>query len=390
LDNVTHTLFAVTLARTPLGRAGRGATAAIVIASNAPDIDFVSALGGGTATYMRWHRGSTHGPLGVVGLGLVTAALVWSWLRVSDARHVDGARGFSRAPASFAMLAAVSMIAVAMHILMDLPTSYGTRLLSPFDGHWYAFDWMPIIDVYLLIALAAGLAFGLRSDAARQRNAALVLAIMAANYGMRATAHHQALELAPRLFGPTLPERCVNAPDTSAPLDRWPKTQNSEPRTLNPEPRTLNPEPRTLNPTRCLVEIAALPTFLSPFDWRIVAQMSNAYEIHDVNILDSRFREPAAAGEVFWRQTIRYPNVWTPAVVQAARSPLGQIFLGFSRFPAARAFTDNRGVTIVRFSDIRFAAGLIALEQPVRQETPFSVTMRIDANGTVIDEAFGR
>jgi kynurenine formamidase len=39
MDNLTHTLFAVTLARTPLGRAGRGATAALILASNAPDID---------------------------------------------------------------------------------------------------------------------------------------------------------------------------------------------------------------------------------------------------------------------------------------------------------------------------------------------------------------
>ena len=46
MDNVTHTLFALTLARTPLGR-GRGTTAALVLASNAPDVDIVAALGGG-------------------------------------------------------------------------------------------------------------------------------------------------------------------------------------------------------------------------------------------------------------------------------------------------------------------------------------------------------
>src|SRR4051794_20065708 len=46
MDNVTHTLFALTLARTPLGRAGRGTTAALVLASNAPDIDIVATIGG--------------------------------------------------------------------------------------------------------------------------------------------------------------------------------------------------------------------------------------------------------------------------------------------------------------------------------------------------------
>src|SRR5580704_11925048 len=55
MDNVTHTLFGLTLARTPLGRAGRGATAALVLASNAPDIDVV-ATARGAPSYLTWRR----------------------------------------------------------------------------------------------------------------------------------------------------------------------------------------------------------------------------------------------------------------------------------------------------------------------------------------------
>jgi len=43
MDNLTHTLFGLTLARTPLGRAGRGTTAALILASSAPDIDIIAA-----------------------------------------------------------------------------------------------------------------------------------------------------------------------------------------------------------------------------------------------------------------------------------------------------------------------------------------------------------
>src|SRR5438067_2879918 len=86
MDNLTHTLFGLTLARTPLGRAGRGTTAALVLASNAPDIDIVTTAGG-VLGYLRWHRGPTHGPLGVVGLGLVTAGLVWVGRRFLDRRR---------------------------------------------------------------------------------------------------------------------------------------------------------------------------------------------------------------------------------------------------------------------------------------------------------------
>src|SRR5262245_31418093 len=134
MDNVTHTLFALTLARTPLGRGGRGTTTALVLASNAPDIDIVSTAGG-ALTYLKWHRGPTHGPLGVVGLGLLVAGLVWAGHRLRDMRSLR--KDASRA-ASFATLAMVSMVGALLHILMDLPTSYGTRLLSPFDWHWYA------------------------------------------------------------------------------------------------------------------------------------------------------------------------------------------------------------------------------------------------------------
>src|SRR5690242_15808647 len=77
VDNVTHTLFALTLARTPLGRAGRGATAALVIASNAPDADIVTASRG-ALSYLTWHRGPTHGLLGVVGLGIASGGLAWA------------------------------------------------------------------------------------------------------------------------------------------------------------------------------------------------------------------------------------------------------------------------------------------------------------------------
>ena len=373
LDNVTHTLFGVTLARTPLGRAGRGATAALVIASNAPDIDALSLVRG-TSTYMHWHRGPTHGPLGVVGLGLASAAIAWAWerLRTDDRRRpTDAAEA-----APFLTLAAVAMLGVALHILMDLPTSYGIRWLSPFDWRWFAFDWMPIVDIYLLVALAAGLFFGRQSPEARRRNAAIVFMVMAANYGLRGVAHHEAIALAPRLFGPTLPATCASAPDTSSILDHWPRS---------------SPEPRIPNPVRrCLVEVAAIPTFLSPLDWRVIAQASNSYDVRDVNLTDARFRAPAAPDEVLWRQTVRYPNVWTAEALHAASAPLGQVFLGFSRFPAARSFTDPSGVTTVRFLDMRFAAGLVALEQPVRRPQPFSATIRLSPDGAVVAESLGR
>jgi hypothetical protein len=233
------------------------------------------------------------------------------------------------------MLAAVSMIAIVCHVLMDLPTSYGTRLLSPFDWHWFAVDWMPIVDIYLLMALAAGLVFGRGSSDARRRNAAIVLVVMAANYGVRAVAHHQALALAPRLFGPTLPQPCPDSAPATAVIDVWPQARPST------ETATASPA------RRCLVEVAAMPTFFSPFSWRVIARFSNAYEVHDVNLFDARFRSPASESEVFWRRAVRYPNIWTDATSRAASTPTRR------RSPRVRWTTATTTPSSVAATEIR-------------------------------------
>jgi len=372
LDNLTHTLFGATLARTPLGRAGRGTTAALIIASNLPDIDIVTTAGG-SISYLQWHRGPTHGPIGIVGLGLVTAAIVSVAYRIIDSRRRDPTTERAGV-APFGMLAIVSTIGVLLHVLMDVPTSYGVRILSPFSWRWFAVDWMPIIDIWLLIVLMAGLFFGLRSPAAKRRNGAIVLTVMAVVYGIRAAAHHQALALAPRVLGPTLPQRCDPATARSGVIDVWPRGPVAMPVLAAGK--------------RCLVEIAAIPEFIGPFSWRIIAQMSNSYEIYQLDLLDARLRA-ADSGSVFWRHVRRYPNIWTPVVEEAGSSRLGRIFLGFSRFPAARSVVDAEGVTTVRWTDVRFVFGIGPVDQPRRGPDMFTATVRIDADGKVVDEHLG-
>jgi membrane-bound metal-dependent hydrolase YbcI (DUF457 family) len=379
MDNVTHTLFALTLARTQLGRAGRGTTTALVLASSAPDIDIVTSARG-AVSYLQWHRGPTHGPLGVVGLGLLTAAVVWGGRTWWDKRH-PGREG--PPDASLGMLIALSMLAIVFHIAMDLPTSYGTRFLSPFDWHWYGVDWMPIVDVYLLIALATGLLLGAKGEAARRRNATLILLFMTANYGLRAAGHHQALELAPRLFGPVLPRPCDVAERPTSGLDRWPRNESAA------ATASHDGTDGSAQPSRCLVEIAAMPNFTSPFRWRVIAQLSDAYELHDVDLLDSRFSDPASIREAFWRLSLRYPDQWTPSVFQAATTRVGQIYLGFSRFPAARSIVDQGGFATVRFSDMRFVGGAVGLDQPAVRTNLFTARIRIAPDGTILLQQFG-
>jgi membrane-bound metal-dependent hydrolase YbcI (DUF457 family) len=378
MDNLTHSLFALTLARTPLGRAGRGATTALVLASNAPDVDIVATVGG-TLGYLEWHRGPTHGPFGVVLLGLAAAALVWFGRWIVDSRRAAEYR-------SFGSLAAVSIVGVLGHVLMDLPTSYGTRLLSPFLWRWYGFDLMPIIDPYLLAALAAGLLAGRGSAAWRGRHAAIVLVFMMANYGVRAYSHGRALDIAPQAFGPALPAPCDEGRhegdrESNAPMpwiDRWPRDRAGETRS----------GPQPLRAARCLIELAAFPDFLSPFRWRLLAHTSSAYEIRDVDILDRRAQGPASSDDAPWRLSLHVPNHWTPAVHRAAASEVGRVFLGFSRFPAVRT-TTHAGVTTVRWDDLRFNPRPRPRPQNDPRGSFFSATVRINQAGVVIEQTLG-
>ena len=132
-----------------------------------------------------------------------------------------------------------------------------------------------------------------------------------------------------------------------------------------------------------------MPDLGSPFRWRLIAQLSNAYEVRDVNLLDTVFRMPTGAGAM-WRLTLRYPNQWAPAVVRAAGTRVAQAFLGFSRFPAALSFVDRDGITTVRWTDVRFSSGPRPPGAPSDSVANlFTATVRIAADGRILDAQLG-
>ena len=101
-----------------------------------------------------------------------------------------------------------------------------------------------------------------------------------------------------------------------------------------------------------------------------------------MDLLDARLKEPEGERDRFWRMSARYPDAWTPPVFRAAATPVARVFLGFSRFPAARAFVDPEGEATVRWNDMRFAGGLFSLASP-RRPDPFTVTVRLAPDGSI-------
>jgi hypothetical protein len=314
----------------------------------------------------------------------------------------------------------VSMIAVLFHVLMDLPTSYGTRPLSPFVWTWFAEDWEPIVDVYLLAILGAGLWFGRARfqkgrSPALARNAAVALTLMIVNYTVRGVAHHEAILRAPQVFGAQLPRPCDGAVPPHSPIERWPfdspalaqgrpsnspalaqGTPSNSPALTQGRPSNSPAlaqgrpfdlaAPAANNSGRCLIEIAAMPDFVSPFRWRLIAHVSNAYEVRTVDLLSGAGSRKTTSDVRL--VAIHYPNVWTPPVVTAARAPTAQVFLGFSRFPAARSIVAADGASTVRWTDLRFVSDL-APGIRERAGSLFGATIQVSPEGTILSERLG-
>jgi membrane-bound metal-dependent hydrolase YbcI (DUF457 family) len=336
VDNLTHTLFGWTLARAGVGRGVPYPTATLILASNAPDADIVTVLSGGIE-YLAAHRGPTHGPLGVVGLGLATAGLVWAWARWRGRRQHASPGVPSGAFVRWWTLATIGVLG---HVLMDLPTAYGTRLLSPFASTWFALDWMPIVDVYLWLALSAALVAG-RVTGRRTRAAFVGLALLTGDYVARAALHHRALAQGAGFDAAGVAAPCATAP------------------TLVAHPGS--PAARPAGPDACLTA-AALPTFVSPFTWRIVRQSAGGYEISDRSVF---------AASTPQRST-RLTSDIGPEVTRARSTRAGQVYFDFARFPIARV--TRTPAAAVRLYDARFV-GVPANDS--LGDTPTALSIRI-------------
>jgi inner membrane protein len=131
MDNITHTLVGLMLARTGLEKTTVRGTAMMMLAANAPDIDGIFWFD--RLRYMEYHRGYPHALPFVPLLALLPMALV-------------------RAKFSWRSYVA-AMVGVLSHPLIDWTNPFGTRLLLPFTDHRYRLDINNLIDVWVWLLL---------------------------------------------------------------------------------------------------------------------------------------------------------------------------------------------------------------------------------------------
>jgi inner membrane protein len=322
MDNLTHTLTGLMLSRAGFNRFTPRASVLLMLAANAPDIDTIAFLGGAT-TYLDWHRGPTHSLLlAPLMAGLVTLVV-----------------GMVRRPPGFpwgkAFLAALA--GVVSHCLLDWTNIYGIRLLAPWSKHWFRLDSVPVVDIWIWAILLLAVAW--------PALAKLVSSEIGARRGRPGTgmARFALVFLLAYDFGRwTLHGRAVE---------------------------TLNAFLYDNRPPR---RVYAMPDLASPFAWRGLVDLGDAWHINTLSLLTPF--DPAT-GRLYYNATA------SPPLTAARRT---QPFQAIERFSSTLHWRllpagEPEGSVEVVATDLRFA---------LPGEGRFAARAVVAPNLTVIEAAF--
>ncbi len=141
MDPVTHGLAGFLVGRGVFQeRWGFHATLAVTAGALAPDVDTL-AFAWDQFAVLTYHRGLTHSVFGMPGLAMATGGLIWL---------LTGRRRFWR-------LRGLAALGIAIHILLDLPTAFGTRVLYPLSADRFRLDLFYVVDPVVTGVLLAGL-----------------------------------------------------------------------------------------------------------------------------------------------------------------------------------------------------------------------------------------
>ncbi|HKJ83816.1 MAG TPA: metal-dependent hydrolase [Mariprofundaceae bacterium] len=297
MDPLTHALSGYAIARAvPKQAIPKRQVALIVLLAMAPDLDYVLSLVSDTV-YLHYHRGVTHSLLMLP---------LWTWLIYSlmPARR-------DKQPLMPWLIAA----ALAMHILLDLITSFGTMIFAPLSDYRYSFDLVYIIDLLFTGILGLPLLIALFWRRLARPLAILGLAGMSGYLLLTITTHEKALSIA---------------------RQQQPNAQ----------------------------EVYSLPQPFSPFRWHLIARYPDNYRQAIVNLwpgfngssllFPKGFvqRYTAAvrpASRLTWQQM---PRMHTYAGLEEL--PGVHFYRWFARFPVVLKRHGERP----EFGDLRFGAGL--------------------------------
>ena len=305
------------MSRAGLNRKTGLATATLVLAAEASDIDVFWALRGPVAG-LQHHRGWTHAFVGVPVMAALTLLVVWGWIRLFNKRRLDPSApmtmGPKHLPIRWGVLYAIALLGPLSHILLDYTTAYGIRMFEPFSYKWVDWDTVSIIEPFMLIVLILGLTlpalFGLiheeigaRQPLFRGRAGAIAaLVAVALMWGVRDFYHRRAVA--------ALESRIYQGQDA--------------------------------------LRVSAFPYPWNPFVWHGVIETRDFYQTMLVDCL---------GGRIDLRVHTYYKPEETPVLEAAKNSYLGRVYLDWARYPlmTTERFEYGQVAYRVRCIDLRYS-----------------------------------
>jgi inner membrane protein len=372
MENLTHSLVGLAVAKAGLERLSPGATVLCVLAANAPDADVVTTLWG-RWSYLHHHRGITHSILGTLALGVLLPLLFYGVEKLFAL-----ARG---KPATFKLggLLTASLVATVTHPFMDWTNNYGLRPLLPWSGKWFYGDLVFIVDPWIWLT-AGGACFLLTSRRWLQIGLWTLLALILTT----------AVVLLPlRAGGPPVPlavrivwvaavasflvarrlrlherfGRKLALGALSLLLLYWIGLGVVHARAYREAAQLASDY--ALRRQEQVKSLAVMPVLADPTLWRCVAETEGSTFLFHL--------EMNGGGEPL-RQVVLYekPRGKDAVLMTEARTDeRARIFLEFARFPVAQTSGDCVTETFVQFADLRYTEpsrgrqGTFSLEVPV-------------------------
>lgn len=332
MDTTTHGLAGYVIAKTGIARdTGKWGIIAGVSAAVFPDVDLLLGFLG-TEFSLRYHRNLTNSVFLIVPFSLV---LAWVFVKISKVRR-------------FWVFFLIAVIQMLVHTFMDLMTSYGTMILSPFSNYRFALDWVFIVDLFLVSTLLLP-TIALHIWKGRSQTLARVSVVLASFYiALCAFNHTWSLTLA-RGY---VKENGVAAED-----------------------------------------VAAIPQPLSPFRWTNYIVTEKKIYQGLVNLIGVDKPSLPQGGNALSRFLSRYQPISrvqytelerfddSPWVEEAVKLEGVETFFWFARFPVARDNGIVNGNRRVELFDLRF--GMIQGMRP-----PFVYVVDFDGDGEVVSQGF--
>lgn len=345
MEPVTHFLTGAVLSRAGFNRKTALATVTMVLGAEAGDLDMVAYFGGSAFGFAH-HRGITHTAIGiplvaavVVGFVYVCHRLYKRWRPAED----RPASEFAPPAPRWLLLYGLACLAGVSHIMLDFTNNYGVRPWWPFNGHWYSWDIVFIIEPLILLVLLAGLILpslfglinqeiGVRRKGLRGRGgAAFALVAILVIWGVRDYQHR----------------RAVNAMESVL--------YQGEP----------------------ALRVSAYPYHTNPFLWHGVAETDGFYQTMHV---DSQAPEVDPDG----RALTYYKSPETETTKAAKNSYLGRVYFDWAAYPITEIERRERPgevLYVVHFRDLRFA-------YPERRGTPLAAYVLLDEKLNELAEGF--